>query len=173
MVTNNFKKILFGGIFGSTSTSYATPSFGSINLVNTSGSDVTIDEKIYDNSSAGYRVNVFVNALNHLAKEANYGFSTIKVGTGTTTPTQNDYNMQNEATGITCDAASTGLTSNLTKTYTATFSNSTASDINITELGLFVRDYNENDFLLDRTVLSTPITIPAGQSKSITYEIAF
>lgn len=173
MVTNNFKKILFGGIFGSTSTSYSTPSFGSINLVNTSGSNVSIYEKQYDNSDAGFRVNVFVNALNHLAKESSYGYSTIKVGTGTTTPTQNDYGMQNEATGITCDAASTGFTSNLTKTYTATFSNSTASDINITELGLFVQDYNENDFLLDRTVLSTPITIPAGQSKSITYEIAF
>lgn len=173
MVTNNFKKILFGGIFGSTSTSYDTPSFGSINLVNTSGSNVTIYQSEYNTSSSGYRVNVFVNALNHLAKEGNYGFSTIKVGTGTTTPTQNDYNMQNEATGITCDATSTGFTSNLTKTYTATFSNSTASDINITELGLFVQDYNENNFLLDRTVLSTPITIPAGQSKAITYEIGF
>lgn len=173
MVTNNFKKILFGGIFGSTAQSSNTPYFGSINLVNTSGSNVTIDEAGYVNSDGGFRVNVFVNALNHLAKQGSYGFSTIKVGTGTTTPTQNDYNMQNEATGITCDATSTGFTSNLTKTYTATFSNSTASDINITELGLFVQDYNENDILLDRTVLSTPITIPAGQSKSITYEIAF
>ena len=173
MVTNNFKKILFGGIFGSTSSSYDLPSFGSINLVNTSGSYVTIKQAQYANSDNGYHVNVFVNALNNLANAGNYGSSTIKVGTGTTTPTQNDYKMQNEATGITCDATSTGFTSNLTKTYTATFSNSTVSDINITELGLFVQDYNENDFLLDRTVLSTPITIPAGQSKSITYEIAF
>lgn len=173
MITNNFRKILFGGIFGSTSTSYFPPSFGSINLVNTSGSNVTINQHVYDNSDPGYRVNTLVNALNHLAKESSSGVSTIKVGTGTTTPTQNDYDMQNEATGITCDATSTGFTSNLTKTYTATFSNSTASDINITELGLFVREFSNNDFLLDRTVLSTPITIPAGQSKSITYEISF
>ena len=173
MITNNFKKLLFGGIFGSTATYYNPPSFGAINLINTSGSTVNIYEKVYDTSSAGFRVNVFVNALNNLDKNSKSGFLTIKVGTGTTTPTQNDYKMQNEATGITCDAASTGFTNNLTKTYTATFSNSTASDINITELGLFVQDYDDNDFLLDRTVLSTPITIPAGQSKSITYEIAF
>lgn len=173
MVTNNFKKILLGGIFGSTTAdAYSTPTFGSIELVDADGNNVTINEASYDsNLNDGWVASSIVNSLNKLANQESSGVLTIKVGTGTTPPTTNDYEIQNEATGITCDAASTGFTSSLTKTYTATFSNSTASNVNITELGLFITDYNSKTFLLDRTVLSTPITIPAGQSKSITYEI--
>lgn len=164
MVTNNFRKILFGEIFGSTGSADSFPEFSSVTLVDSDGNNTT--------NSGAFNINAIINALNHLGEQESSGVSTIKVGTGTTTPTQNDYDIKNKATGITCNSTSIGFTSNLTKTYTATFSNSTASDINITELGLFVTNDSEKTFLLDRTVLSTPITIPAGQSKSITYEIA-
>lgn len=170
MVTNNFKKILFGGIFCSTSTSYNNPSFGYIELVDTNGNDVNINGGGY---GGGQVQSSLVNALNHLEKQESSGALTIKVGTGTTTPTTDDYEIQNEAAGITCDSTSIGFTSNFTKTYTATFSNSTASNVNITELGLFATNSDLQTFLLDRTVLSTPITIPAGESKTITYEIVF
>jgi hypothetical protein len=67
------------------------------------------------------------------------------------------------------------------KTYTATFSNSGTSDITVTETGYasrFVWSYYDgnlkyDDFLMDRTVLETPITIPAGESRTVTYELSF
>lgn len=62
--------------------------------------------------------------------------------------------------------------------YTTTISvqNLTSAAITISEIGLFPGAYsggNITPFLVDRTVLDEPITIPAGQSKQITYTIRF
>lgn len=173
MILNNFRKILFGGIFGSTAQASNIPTFGLIELVTVNGSTATISNNAYNSSSSfGQTVCSILNAFNQIANSESVGSSTIKVGTGTTAPTADDYNLEDEATGVTCDSVSVGLSGNLTKIYTGTFANSTSSDVNITELGLFLKN-NYYSFMLDRTILSTPITIPAGQSKSITYEIAF
>ncbi len=121
----------------------------------------------------------FINALNHMAKTGGTNSTTyIQCGTGTTAATEDDYILESTATGLNCDSIVTAIGSNYSKTYTATFSNTTNADIIVTEIGFFVT-YPTNGgssvdyYLLDRTVLSTPITIPAGESKAITYELGF
>jgi len=53
--------------------------------------------------------------------------------------------------------------------------NNSTSDVTVTEVGVFgaVNASSTSVFMIDRTVLNTPITIPAGQSRSITVAIQF
>lgn len=189
MVTNNFRKILFGGMLNSSATN---PTSGYLTYLKTysgvktdfvkdeTGSEITVD---FGTSDYPYGNIAVVNAFNNIGKNAtnSLGKVFIKVGTGNTEATANDYCLDvEESTNLTCDSVSKAFTNALTKTFTATFSNSSSSDITITEMGLFgiFPRQMENSYvwgspvMLDRTVLSSPITIPAGQSKAITYEIA-
>lgn len=125
-----------------------------------------------------YIIYGLVNMLNHMSTSGSNNTLYLKVGTGTTTPTGNDYELATVNTDISCDAVVAGVSANYTKTYTATLSNPTSSDIVVTEVGLYGNVVYQTkpayiDCLFDRTVLSTPITIPAGESKTITYELSF
>ena len=113
---------------------------------------------------------------------ANNNYAGVCFGTGTTPADINDYNIEAPiTTGLTV-ATPSKTTQNETdnyKEYTGTYgvTNTTSSDITITEIGLKGLVYSDNSsstaILVDRTVLDTPITIPAGQSKQITYTIRF
>ncbi|MEE3415906.1 MAG: hypothetical protein VZR53_11120 [Prevotella sp.] len=149
------------------------PAITEITLTNISGSDKTT----YLTSQS---VHSFINSLNHMKTAPTTDSITfIRVGTGTTEATEDNYKLENYATGLTCESVVTAIGGNYSKkTYTATFSNTTDADISVTEIGFFTNCYyyttNQNDnFLLDRIVLDTPITIPAGESKAITYELGF
>lgn len=180
MVTNNFKKVLARCIFSSTQNGTNAPRLGSPlpTLITTDG-----EERQMEVASEDYTSTIMyglVNMLNHMSTSGSNNTLYLKVGTGTTTPTGNDYKLATVNTDISCDAVVAGVSANYTKTYTATFSNPTSSDIVVTEIGLYGNvayldlDYPEYiDCLFDRTVLSTPITIPAGESKTITYELSF
>lgn len=177
MVTNNFKKILML-IFSSTVTGTNQPKVPNTGLPKFVG--ITGKEQQMVNQ-LGYeqRQNSLYNMMNHLAKSSSNANLYMRVGTGTTAPTENDYELATVNTDVSCDTVIVGNSANYTKTYTATFSNPTSSDITVTEVGLYGKiSYNsQNEFyidvLLDRTVLTTPITIPAGESKTITYELSF
>lgn len=180
MVTNNFKKVLAKCIFSSTQNGINDPRLGSPlpTLITTDGREVQMEV-----AGEGYTSAVMyalVNMLNHMSTSGSDNTLYLKVGTGTTTPTGNDYELATVNTDISCDAVVAGVSANYTKTYTATFSNPTSSDIVVTEVGLYGNVIYWNygspeytDCLFDRTVLSTPITIPAGESKTITYELSF
>ena len=86
MVTNNFRKILFGEIFGSTENASSFPAFSSVTLVDTDGNNTTNSDVLDKNA--------IINALNHLGKQESSGVSTIKVGTGTTKITASLANSQ-------------------------------------------------------------------------------
>lgn len=172
MLTKNGKKIIVFGIMNSSQTgSSSQPSNAtSFQITNTSGT-------VRQTGTTTSNVTSAINALNYMSTSGLNSTTYIKCGTGTTTATEDDYNLEVEATGLTCDSVVTAVGGNNTKTYTATFSNTTSSDIAITEIGFFM-DYNyqgyvNEDFLLDHIILDTPITIPAGESKAITYEISF
>lgn len=177
MVTKNFKKILML-IFSSTVTGINQPRIPSTNLPKFVGITGTEQQMV---NQLGYeqRQNGLYNMMNHLAKSSSNANLYLKVGTGTTAPTENDYELAAVNTDVSCDTVIVGNSANYTKTYTATFSNPTSSDITVTEVGLYGKiSYNSQsefymDVLLDRTVLTTPITIPAGESKAITYELSF
>lgn len=176
MLTKNAKKIILNYIMNSSQqgTSYPTPdsTTSGFTLTNISG-----DRKMTDLTYNS--VFSFINSLNHMLPNPTQDSKTfIRVGTGTIEATEDDYKLEKYATGLTCDSVVTAISSNYSKTYTAIFSNTTDADIVVTEIGFFTSCYyrssfDNDNFLLDRIVLDTPITIPAGESKPITYELSF
>lgn len=181
MITNNFRKILTL-IFSSNANGTYTPAIPTTNLpqfVNTGGTTTQM------NSFEGYgnRLLFLYNMMNHMSKgiisESSIGTLHLKIGTGTTPPTVDDFELTELESRVSCDTVIVGNSANNTKTYTATFSNPLNTDITVAEVGLYgtiiYNGMTESfmEVLLDRTVLSTPITIPAGESKAITYELGF
>ena len=103
----------------------------------------------------------------------------VSFGTGTTPVTMSDYSIES-ALGETQISVSypnsvSYSRDNTFDMYSVSFgvTNKTAEAITISEVGLIASPYSTNYVLVDRTVLDTPITIPAGQSKQITYTIRF
>jgi hypothetical protein len=105
------------------------------------------------------------------------GRSGVVIGTGTTPPTIDDYRLAGDFiqtytfnTSLTKQADADGVT--VTALYTIT--NTGSKEFTIGEIGLFANPIanNASDMCLyDRTVLETPITIPAGGIGQVTYTI--
>ena len=97
-------------------------------------------------------------------------------GTGTTPENVNDYTVEAMITsGITLSTALSQEVSNnqLITRAAYTVTNTSSSDKNISEMGIFTRMYYNNGsdsagFLIYRKVFSEPITITPGNSKVIT-----
>lgn len=108
-------------------------------------------------------------------------------GTGTTPPAADDYTLSGEIIcGLTTSNTMVSYTSKsddeaqvLTSLFTIT--NTTGEDFTIGEVGLLVNTYcydsthpsnfGYRGFLVERTVLDTPVTIPAGGVGQVTYTI--
>lgn len=174
MLTKNGKKLLLYCLMNSSQTgnsgSIPTSDTTLVNIIGSEKTTYLIRECMYS----------FINSLNHMITAPTTDSVTfIRIGTGTTAATEDDYKLEAPVTGVTCDSAITAISGNDSKkTYTATFSNTTDADVVVTEIGFLTNFYyystsiNDN-FLLDRIVLDTPIIIPAGESKAITYELGF
>ena len=188
MFTNNFRKLLFKYVFGARAidSDSAPPSSYSSKptLISISGSSCYFDA----NNSQSLQL-IWKSAINSLSTldtiptNSRNSRGYILLGTGTTAPTADDYCLESQITeNLSCDSVSVSRTTT-TKTYTATFSNSGTSDMTVTEIGYALRmcyyigsssdTYTYDNFLMDRTVLETPITIPAGESRTVTYELSF
>ncbi len=102
-------------------------------------------------------------------------------GTGTTPPTRDDYKLESPITDGTLyssvqTAPVQGFDEDHARLYvTHEVHNTGTEDITVSEVGIFgcARDSSNVIFLLDRTVLDTPITIPAGGQKSVTIAVRF
>ena len=103
----------------------------------------------------------------------------VRFGNGTTPATVNDYNLESpivENISVTNPSAPTTEQTDSYISWTVTFGVLASVETTISEIGLISRVYRSNGVmttLVDRTVLDTPVTIPAGQSKQITYTIRF
>ena len=108
----------------------------------------------------------------------------VSFGTGTTLASVSDYTLESRLTdnqiSVSTPSAVSFSRGDAYDEYSVTFgvTNKTANDITISEIGLTAMPYSPSGgsnvyTLVDRTVLDTPITIPAGQSKQITYTIRF
>ena len=111
----------------------------------------------------------------------NNGFG-VSFGTGTTPATMSDYSIESGLGGTQISVSYPDSVSysrdNTFDMYSVSFgiTNKTAEAITISEVGLTAVPYSYSTAsyaLVDRTVLDTPVTIPAGQSKQITYTIRF
>ena len=110
--------------------------------------------------------------------------SGILVGTGNAAPTEDDYCLASQITSgmsATSPAATRSVDDNGNPYVEFVFvlSNTTGSDIVVSEIGyaqtLYCSstegsaDSSTSTFLFDRTVLSTPVTVPANGSAAVKY----
>ena len=120
--------------------------------------------------------------MNNWAKSASS--TGVSFGTGTTPATASDYVLESildyNKINVSTPSSISFSRYDTYEEYTVTFgvTNKTADAITISEMGLTAMPYFTNSggnyyALVDRTVLDTPVTIPAGQSKQITYTIRF
>ena len=108
----------------------------------------------------------------------------VSFGTGTTPATASDYVLESilddNKINVSTPSSISFSRYDTYEEYTVTFgvTNKTADAITISEMGLTAMPYSPPSgsnyyVLVDRTVFDAPVTIPAGQSKQITYTIRF
>lgn len=177
MITNNFKKIMCGILLNSGNTSEGNSTAypkSAQTLKNIEGNTTTTEE---GSAFGAYPMQSAINAFNQFKSNTSGSIQgiSVRVGTGDTDPTAEDYNIETPAEGLTVTAIATEPTQGGTKIYTATIANTTQEDINIKEVGLFLSFFRNNTrrelYMLDRTKVD--ITIPAGETKTYNYEISF
>ena len=174
MITKNFKAII-ACLLQSSSTS--GNSGGLIPVKDTSGTTQYLSSKF---SAFPYTVGTTVRI-------STGSQSGIWLVTGTTQPTENDYNLESRITsGLSASTPTitygVDISGNPYKELLFTLTNTTSSDISISEIGFFQESFvaatqgaipgsSATAIMLDRTVLSTPVTVPANDSAAIKYTL--
>ena len=161
MLTKNFYSFIRATL--------STPNSTSADFTKTDGTTTSI---FFNNGYPPFRImNVWAKGISQ------YGVS---FGTGTTPATVSDYFLESILTdtqiSVSVPSAVSFSRFDTYDEYSVTFgvTNITAEAITISEVGLTANPQSNPYYVLvDRTVLDTPITIPAGQSKQITYTIRF
>lgn len=118
-----------------------------------------------------------------------YALSGVYFGSGSTPANLADYKLESYLSGLSITSSSVVVSTVGDGQYSATNSyivrNGNESEVNIYEIGVFTAlgnkpydakidsDYIAYMCLMERTVLTEPITIPAGESKLVTYKITF
>lgn len=188
MILNNYKHYIASTILGVSGSDYIT------SMVDYTGKNVTVQSgySLYD--GLGYNLNIIMRS--HAKRSLQWsnklydGYSTggVKIGattgvifgSGTKPVTEQDYKMEGViATEYSSTETITTTLDSVTHTYSIT--NTGTSDMVIGEIGLFKTIEQRNvsasnkhyysDVLMERTVLDTPVTIPAGGMAQITYTI--
>ena len=174
MFTKNFKNLMVLNLLNSTESSYNYNIDQTVKPTYTAIDGTSLANK--DNTS--HSAITLASALSDTLKtdSNNVATSCLVIGTGTGAISENDYCLFNQDSDCTCVSASSSTTSNLTKSYTATFQNNSESDVTITETGIVGNVWVHNNFyklLLEHTLLETPVIIPAGETRTITYVWSF
>lgn len=128
------------------------------------------------------------NLINTLDCGGNYTWSGFKFGSGTTAPTLNDYVIEtplnNNEYNVTLTFTERGAENGVPyMEFTFVLTNVSSNSITVSEVcyvsnNIAVCDSssgtsaNKNDIMIDRTLLTSPATIVAGDSASIKYRIA-
>lgn len=109
----------------------------------------------------------------------NYDDVGVCVGSGNTPASKTDYKLENLISSglnqLNRTHALNILDNGIEIVYAFILQNVSEDDITISEIGLLNYGYIQGStgaaFLVDRTVLDTPVTIPAGETKTISYSI--
>lgn len=174
MFTKNFKNLMVLNLLNANNGGTASSTDTTTTLTY-----YTIDGNELSNISNSNKLYVgLTSALSDVLKTNDYYSNSahLIIGTGTGTVSENDYCLFNQCSNCTCVSASSSTTSNLTKSYTATFQNNSESDVTVTETGIVGKLYIENNWykvLLEHTLLEIPVIIPAGGTRTITYVWSF
>lgn len=174
MFTKNFKNLMVLNLLNS----YTTGGDHNVDTTTTPIYKIISGAELVDRTNTESTAISLASALSDTLKTdggTNYS-SWLIIGTGTGTVSENDYCLFNQDSNCTCVSAASSTTSNLTKSYTATFQNNSESDVTITETGVAGQCWLYNDYftvLLEHTLLETPVIIPAGETRTITYVWSF
>ena len=98
----------------------------------------------------------------------------IDVGKGTTEPAINDYSLSDtiSSSSISRGTSSSSYTSTGNLIITRPFTNNSAEDITITELGMFVT-VSSYTYMLARILLDVPRTITPNETATFSYVVSF
>ena len=138
--------------------------------------DFTLENGSLQPSVVAYGIPPFAAMNKHVVNTDDSGVS---FGIGTTPANATDYKLENSLPStqisVSVPSAVSFSRENTYDEYSVTFgvTNITTATITISEVGLIAAPQTAYPVLVDRTVLDTPVTIPAGQSKQITYTIRF
>lgn len=152
----------------------------SMQYKNTSNSYCNLNIVVADPLHIGREYDIASVPSLYRMKQGLSGSGGVIIGTGTTPPTLDDYYLSGDLiTGYTYSAAVSNTYDGDRVTITAlyTITNTSAADFTVGEIGLIANLYQYNDAsgdkkaLLERTVLDSPVTIPAGGVGQITYTI--
>lgn len=99
----------------------------------------------------------------------------IVFGDGTVAPSPNDYKMSGNNINSSLEKLSTVKTATLDGdtqhfSFVFTLRNNSSASLTISEVGWF--GYANFPMMLDRTLLATPVTIPAGEVGTVKYTIS-
>jgi len=118
------------------------------------------------NRTMNIKVNINANVFN-----TTYSYDSgcyIGIGTGTASPSRSDYALQSEVARAAASASYNDDSDYVVVSATFTLTSTT----DITEVGLYWRDgYNGWYVLLDRTLLSSPVTFLANIPMLVAYKI--
>lgn len=159
MLTKNGYNVIFG-ILGKSS---------SVSVKTIAGSSAMLSADTYSST-----LDLF-NAFSHSLTDGKPYYTGIYFGNGNAAPSVDDYKLSGEfIQGVSYNGVQTST--DFSDEYsglqaTLAVKNNGSSPKTITEIGLFCVYRSNYVFLVDRIVLATPITIPAGGTKSITYNL--
>ena len=174
MFTNNWYKTLASAI-----TKNNAKNFVNINGVETGLYSKNSIYNIAFGDSTGASESAYIGRL----VQTYNGQGGVRLGTGDTPATVNDYKLSGDLiTGynftVKIETQNSAESDKITATYTIT--NTSSSEITIKEVGIVAKMANTTSVaqiqhmgLLDRTVLDTPVTIPAGGVGQVVYTITF
>ena len=123
----------------------------------------------YDDTGINGQTNL-KNVLTNISTTASPKNGGVAFGNGTRQPSEDDYTLSGSlVTAFTASAIMSKTGNTITVTYTLT----ATADITISEIGLFGLYYegNRHPYLLERTLLDEPVTIPAGGVGQVEYTI--
>lgn len=138
------------------------------------------DRELYNNDSNANEVIEFYDISETILTTVTDGtWKGVAFGTDGTPPTPDDYRLAgNVISSLSGTVAKNVNIDEYGTTMTAiyTLTNSGAEDVTVREIGLFRQGYYSSlkytsTFMLERTVLDEPVTIPAGGIGQVTYTI--
>lgn len=176
MFNLNFRKLLFNGIWNSGQEGTNYPQFENpTNVIDINGTTKQIGSAT-STTEAEDTFNSIIHALNRVVKNAvsaNVGQSYFKLGTGTTTPAEDDYNIETEASNLVINQATQTTTATFEKTYNLNITNTGSSPVTLNEIVQVLKIFNpttDMEVAISRTL--TAVSFAPGETKTITVEVS-
>lgn len=153
---------------------YATYAKGGLKGVASDGSEYKLEYSTANNNLGSAMLYPLLSTVNFRSLISNYG---TYFGTGNTAPALDDYNLSgSRLTDSSNIASSVSISSSadddgITMTAVYTLTNNGTNDVTVGEIALFAFNASYQYYLVERTVLDTPVIIPAGGVGQVTYTI--